>query len=78
MRHGGLIPTKAEKARDRTVSVAVANIKRLETENALLLRALLAAVQVLGTWHGPEAFDIYCESAPEMKPIREALAATKR
>lgn len=40
--------------------------------------AVLKAVEVIQTWHnmgGNESvWDIYWRSAPEMKPIREALA----
>lgn len=29
------------------------------------------AIQVIHTWHGHEAWGIYWEHAPEMRPIRE-------
>ncbi len=31
---------------------------------------LEAATEVIRQWHGPEAWDIYYDNAPEMAPIR--------
>lgn len=39
-----------------------------------LLAALKHAVGVIQQWHGDEVFDIYRDNAPEMKPIRDAIA----
>lgn len=36
-------------------------------------KAILAAVEIIKMWHGPEAFDIYYRASPEMKPIRDVL-----
>ena len=40
-----------------------------------LRQALEQSVKVIEQWHGKEVFDIYYKHAPEMKLIREALAA---
>jgi hypothetical protein len=35
--------------------------------------ALKQCIKVLKSWHGPEAFEIYYDNAPEMKLIRKIL-----
>jgi len=37
------------------------------------LDALKKCIEVLRLWHGPEAFEIYYDHSPEMKPIRDVL-----
>ena len=73
MGFSGLVPTREER---RTDAVA-ADARRLRA-------ALLKAVEVIQTWHNMDAgkdasalWDIYWRNAPEMKPIREALAPLK-
>lgn len=42
-----------------------------------LLEALIKSIRVIKQWHGADVFDIYYNNAPEMKPIREAIAKAK-
>lgn len=39
-----------------------------------LLTELREAVEVIHSWHGPEAWEIYAEHSPEMKRINAAIA----
>jgi len=39
-----------------------------------MLEALKAAKETIRVWHGPNAWDIYDRSSPEMKAINEAIA----
>ena len=59
-----------------------AEIHRLNVEYEVMRRALVGAVAVIQTWHnmgaGKDAstlWDIYWRNAPEIKPIRAALAS---
>ena len=49
------------------------------TDIETLRDALQASVEVIKGWHNcDDVWDIYYDNAPEMKPIRDALATTKR
>lgn len=39
-----------------------------------LVDALRESIDLIKSWHGPEAWDIYYEHSPEMKRLRAALA----
>lgn len=38
-----------------------------------LYLALIKTKDVVKSWHGPEAFEIYVNMSPEMKPYRDAI-----
>lgn len=49
----------------------MSEIDILNAHNRKLVSALKQAVRVIMQWHGPEAFEVYFNNAPEMKQIRE-------
>jgi len=62
----------SETSRDQYIDKLEAIETRLRSENARLLDGLNAAVEVIRQWHGQEAWDLYYNHSPDMKPIREA------
>lgn len=58
--------------------VQAQNIVEFQREQKMFREALREAKEVIKTWHGPDAWDIYDQHSPEMIRINAALeAATK-
>ncbi len=71
MRHSGLVPSKAERERDRYISKLLTERDRLKAVNAELLAALERAYQVMHDDEGYRTFN------PVMKQMSVAIAKAK-
>ncbi|HUW30014.1 MAG TPA: hypothetical protein VM223_00220 [Planctomycetota bacterium] len=72
----------AAVANQGLIDEATADLRRqLDAEKAKVKRlreACKGAVETIKDWHGPAAWDIYLNHAPEMRLITAALAETEK